>query len=68
MAQHENDGMVRGATMDEVGDMKQRGITECMRVKEQAVISASEAAEMILRVDRIIHCAPRQREKLGVHN
>lgn len=52
----------------DVGDMKEMGITECMRVKEQAVISATEAAEMILRVDKIIHCAPRQRDKTGVHN
>jgi T-complex protein 1 subunit beta len=36
---------------------------ECMRVKEQAVFSASEAAEMILRVDDVIRCAPRRREK-----
>ena len=65
-----NGNLTAGLNMDEgeVGDMKARGITECMRVKEQAVISATEAAEMILRVDRIIHCAPRQREKLGVHN
>jgi len=39
------------------------GITECLRVKEQALISASEAAEMILRVDDIIKCAPRPRER-----
>lgn len=46
-----------------VDNMKQLGITECLRVKEQAVISASEAAEMILRVDEIIRCAPRKREQ-----
>lgn len=45
-----------------VGDMKETGITECFRVKEQALMAASEAAEMILRVDEIIRCAPRQRE------
>jgi T-complex protein 1 subunit beta len=65
-----NGNLNAGLNMDigEVGDMKEMGVTECMRVKEQAVISATEAAEMILRVDKIIHCAPRQREKLGVHN
>lgn len=52
----------------EVGDMEQLGIYESMRVKEQAIISATEAAEMILRVDVIIHCAPRERTKHGVHN
>ena len=59
-----------GLDMDEgaVGDMKELGITECLRVKEQALISATEAAEMILRVDKIVYCAPRQREKAGTHN
>lgn len=42
--------------------MKKLGVTECFRVKEQAVMSASEAAELILRVDEIIRCAPRRRE------
>jgi len=45
-----------------VGNMRELGITECLRVKEQALISATEAAEMILRVDDIVKCAPRQRE------
>ncbi len=47
----------------DVGDMEKLGITECLRVKEQALISASEAAEMILRVDNIIKCAPRPRDR-----
>ena len=38
------------------------GVTECLRVKEQALLSASEAAELILRVDEIIRCAPRKRQ------
>jgi len=45
-----------------VDDMKELGVTECLRVKEQALLSASEAAELILRVDEIIRCAPRRRE------
>lgn len=45
-----------------VDDMKDLGVTECLRVKEQALLSASEAAELILRVDEIIRCAPRRRE------
>lgn len=42
--------------MDEgtVGDMEELGIYESLKIKEQAVISATEAAEMILRVDEII--------------
>jgi T-complex protein 1 subunit beta len=51
-----------------VGCMEKLGIYESMRIKEQVIISASEAAEMILRVDDILFCAPRQREKMGVHN
>jgi len=46
----------------EVGDMQALGITESYRVKEQVVISGSEAAEMILRVDSILRSAPRQRQ------
>lgn len=46
-----------------IGDMNELGIYECFKVKEQALISATEAAEMILRVDDIITCAPRRREK-----
>ena len=45
-----------------IGDMKELGIKECLRVKEQALLSAAEAAEMILRVDEIVTCAPRKRE------
>jgi len=45
-----------------VQSMKELGVTECLRVKEQALVSATEAAEMILRVDDIVRCAPRQRE------
>lgn len=52
-----------GLNMDEgkVGCMKKLGITESFIVKRQVVLSASEAAEMILRVDNIIRCAPRRR-------
>jgi chaperonin GroEL (HSP60 family) len=48
----------------QIGNMEELGVTECLRVKEQALMSASEAAEMILRVDDIIRCAPRQRERM----
>jgi len=45
----------------QVGDMTELGITESFRVKQQVLLSATEAAEMIVRVDDIIKCAPRQR-------
>lgn len=49
--------------MDEgvVGNMVELGITESLRVKRQILLSASEASEMILRVDNILKSAPRQR-------
>ncbi len=46
-----------------VGDMKELGIYECLKVKEQALISACEAAELILRVDTTITCNPRPRDR-----
>lgn len=49
--------MLRG----EIGDMKNLGITESFVVKRQVLLSAAEAAEVILRVDNIIKAAPRRR-------
>lgn len=53
-----------GLDMDNgvVADMRELGITESLRSKMQMLISAHEGAEMILRVDEIIRCAPRQRK------
>lgn len=45
-----------------VGNAEELGITEPWRVKNQILISATEAAEMILRVDDIITAAPRKRD------
>ncbi|KAF4316443.1 hypothetical protein BBO99_00008496 [Phytophthora kernoviae] len=45
-----------------VGDMETLGIREALKSKTQVLFSAAEAAEMILRVDDIIKCAPRQRQ------
>lgn len=44
-----------------VGCMQEIGITESFVVKRQVLVSAAEAAEMILRVDCIIQAAPRER-------
>lgn len=46
-------------TQGAVGDMVALGITESFQVKRQVLLSAAEAAEMILRVDNIIKAAPR---------
>ncbi|KAG6841507.1 T-complex protein 1 subunit beta [Blastosporella zonata] len=45
-----------------IGSMRQLGITESYKLKRQVVLSASEAAEMIIRVDDILRAAPRRRE------
>lgn len=45
-----------------VGDVEKLGITESFKVKSQVLLSASEGAEMILRVDDIIRAPPRKRE------
>ncbi len=45
-----------------IGDMSELGITESLRCKRQMLMSAAEAAEMILRVDDIIKATPRRRE------
>ena len=50
--------VIKGAA----GDMKEAGIFEAFKVKAQILSSATEATEMILRVDDVIKCAPRQRE------
>ena len=49
-----------------LADMREKGICESFKVKQQVVLSASEAAEMILRVDDIVQCAPRRQEQQGM--
>ncbi|CAI7993679.1 T-complex protein 1 subunit beta [Geodia barretti] len=49
--------MVKGS----VGDMACLGVTESFQVKRQVLLSAAEAAEMILRVDNVLKAAPRKR-------
>jgi T-complex protein 1 subunit beta len=63
-AAHSEDGSRAGIDVitGEVGDMEKLGIYESFKVKQAVLLSATEASEMILRVDEIIRCAPRQRE------
>merc|ERR1712095_208366 len=63
-ALHKQNKTTMGLDMNEgkVGDMQELGITESLSVKRQVLVSASEAAEMILRVDDIIRAAPRKRQ------
>lgn len=62
-AAHVQGKQTTGLNMDEgkIACMKKLGITESFIVKRQVLLSAAEAAEMILRVDNIIRAAPRRR-------
>lgn len=64
-AAHAANADTTGAGVDiisgSVGDMRERGIFESFKVKAAALMSATEAAEMILRVDDIVKAAPRRR-------
>lgn len=45
-----------------LASMTELGVTESYKLKNQVIISATEAAEMILRVDDILRATPRKRE------
>jgi T-complex protein 1 subunit beta len=64
-AKHESGGNSWGLDMyhGQIADMEDLGVMESFKSKLSVLMSASEAAEMILRVDDIIKCAPRQREQ-----
>ena len=51
--------------MLELSDMFQLGVVEPLKVKKQAIKSASEAAQMILRIDDIIAASKMEKEKEG---
>ena len=54
-ADHENSAVMGlDVFTGKVADMKEAGVIEPKRVKKQAIQSASEAAEMILRIDDVI--------------
>lgn len=63
-SEHSKGNHMMGLDMNtgEVGDMDALGIMEAFRSKEQSLLSAAEAAEMIIRVDNIVKSAPRQRQ------
>ncbi|KAL5606735.1 hypothetical protein BROUX41_003129 [Berkeleyomyces rouxiae] len=46
-----------------IADMRDKGVMEAYKLKKSVVSSASEAAELLLRVDDIIRAAPRARER-----
>jgi len=47
-----------------IASVERLGITESYKLKRQVVLSASEAAEMIIRVDTILRSTPRKREAM----
>ncbi|KAK4089333.1 hypothetical protein Purlil1_6322 [Purpureocillium lilacinum] len=47
-----------------IADMRDLGVIESYKLKKAVVSSASEAAELLLRVDDIIRAAPRRRERM----
>jgi T-complex protein 1 subunit beta len=61
----EGQGCMAGLNMTQgkVGNMKELGIFESFKLKKGVLLSASEASEMILRVDEIVKCAPRERTR-----
>jgi len=63
-AAHYNGQKTAGLNMSDgtIGDMAAMGIRESFKSKNQVLLSAAEAAEMILRVDDIVKCAPRRRD------
>ncbi|MEW5305737.1 MAG: hypothetical protein WDW38_000278 [Sanguina aurantia] len=64
-AAHASDPTTRqgvDVVLGKAGDMQELGIFEAFRVKQAILLSATEASEMILRVDDIIRCAPRKRQ------
>mgnify|MGYP001141542853 CR=1 FL=1 len=55
------DGVVYGVNVydGKIDDMEKLGVIEPAKVKEQAIISASEAAEMLLRISDMISAKPK---------
>ncbi|KAL8653352.1 MAG: hypothetical protein Q9210_002154 [Variospora velana] len=47
-----------------IANMREKGVIESYKLKRAVVSSASEAAELLLRVDSIVRCAPRRRERM----
>lgn len=46
-----------------IADMRELGIVESFKLKQAVVSSASEAAEVLLRVDNIIRARPRTADR-----
>jgi len=64
-AEHEKGNVAVGVNVLEgnVADMLELGVIEPLKVKTQAIKSACDAAEMILRIDDVISAAKLEKEK-----
>ncbi len=64
-AKHEKGEKYTGVDIEtgKVSDMLKEGVLEPLKVKTQAIKSATEAAIMILRIDDIISAKPLEKEK-----
>jgi thermosome len=64
---HEGDNVFAGVDVFEgkVTDMRESGVLEPLRVKTQAINSATEVAIMILRIDDVIAAKALEKEKGG---
>ncbi|WP_297464408.1 TCP-1/cpn60 chaperonin family protein, partial [Thermococcus sp.] len=67
ISEHKNKGIGIGIDVFEgkPADMLEKGIIEPLRVKKQAIKSASEAAIMLLRIDDVIAAKPSKPEQSG---
>lgn len=68
-AAHASGDTTAGLDMDRgaIGDMRKLGITESYKLKSQMLASATEGAEMVIRIDSIMKAAPREREDPHPH-
>jgi len=64
-AEHEKGNVTYGVDVDkgDVGDMLEKGVIDPLKVKLQMIASATEAAEMILRIDDIIAAGRVKKEE-----
>lgn len=68
-AAHADGDATAGLDMERgtIGNMRKLGITESFKLKRQMLASATEGAEMLVRIDTIVKAAPRERDDPHPH-